>query len=89
MLGVLSFLTILMPMLAGVLQATALFALLATFMLPAISFYENRETYFGIADRHYVGRNIIGWALIRSLGHGAVASFAAYGFGIIARQIWL
>lgn len=89
MLGVLAYLTIATAMIAGILHASFVFAVLAAFILPAISFAENRDTYFGICDRHYVGRNIIAWVLLKSLMNGAAASIGAYAVGAIARQIWL
>lgn len=89
MLQVIAFLTIFMSMAAGITKSTALFALLATFILPAVSFFENRSLYLTVADKGYAGQVIVASTLLRSLGNGALVSFAAYGFGFVIGMIWL
>lgn len=85
MLSVIAFMTITMSAGAGYLQATTLFAVLATFMLTTISYFENCDTYARATELGSIGRRAVVWTMLLSMRNAAVAGFAAYGLGVIVR----
>lgn len=89
MLQFLALMTITASLASGALLASPLVAVLATFVLPAITYFENRVLVSNVMDHGHAGHRIIAWAFLRSLGNAAAISFAAYLVGIVARTFWI